>query len=77
MSTHYAGEDLAIKFKNGEPWKKVIGPAFVYLNSDVAAKKNPSILWEDAKKRVCIEFLLIFILFVSVYVSYWYCLLWT
>ncbi|XP_055815237.1 probable rhamnogalacturonate lyase B [Solanum dulcamara] len=52
VSTHYAGEDLAIKFKHGESWKKVIGPVFVYLNSDAAAKANPSILWNDAKKRM-------------------------
>ncbi|MCD7456966.1 hypothetical protein HAX54_033733 [Datura stramonium] len=51
VSTHYAGEDLAIKFQHGETWKKVIGPVFVYLNSDAAAKANPSILWNDAKKR--------------------------
>ncbi|KAJ8543972.1 hypothetical protein K7X08_025590 [Anisodus acutangulus] len=52
VSTHYAGEDLAIKFQHGEPWKKVIGPVFVYLNSDPSAKANPSILWNDAKKRM-------------------------
>ncbi|KAK4356337.1 hypothetical protein RND71_025308 [Anisodus tanguticus] len=51
VSTHYAGEDLAIKFQHGEPWKKVIGPVFVYINSDPSAKANPSILWNDAKKR--------------------------
>ncbi|XP_055816389.1 probable rhamnogalacturonate lyase B [Solanum dulcamara] len=52
VSTHYAGEDLAIKFQHGESWKKVIGPVFVHLNSDAAAKANPSILWNDAKKRM-------------------------
>ncbi|KAK4707682.1 hypothetical protein R3W88_028607 [Solanum pinnatisectum] len=52
VSTHYAGEDLAIKFEQGEAWKKVIGPVFVYLNSNAAAKANPSILWNDAKKRM-------------------------
>ncbi|KAH0713435.1 hypothetical protein KY289_009394 [Solanum tuberosum] len=52
VSTHYAGEDLAIKFGQGEQWKKVIGPVFVYLNSNAAAKANPSILWKDAKKRM-------------------------
>nr|XP_019066431.2 LOW QUALITY PROTEIN: probable rhamnogalacturonate lyase B [Solanum lycopersicum] len=51
-STHYAGEDLAIKFEQGESWKKVLGPVFVYLNSNAAAKANPSILWNDAKKRL-------------------------
>ncbi|XP_015057396.1 probable rhamnogalacturonate lyase B [Solanum pennellii] len=52
VSTHYAGEDLAIKFGQGEPWKKVIGPVFVYLNSNAAAKENPSMLWNDAKTRM-------------------------
>ncbi|XP_060185168.1 rhamnogalacturonate lyase B-like [Lycium barbarum] len=52
VSAHYAGEDLAIKFQHGEPWKKVIGPVFVYLNSNAAAKANPSILWNDAKNRM-------------------------
>lgn len=70
VSTHYAGEDLAIKFGQGEPWKKVIGPVFVYLNSNAAAKENPSILWNDAKTRVCIQFLLFYIVSISVYVSY-------
>ncbi|XP_019232851.1 PREDICTED: probable rhamnogalacturonate lyase B [Nicotiana attenuata] len=52
FSTHYAGEDLAIKFQHGESWKKVVGPVFVYLNSDASAKENPSVLWNDAKKRM-------------------------
>ncbi|KAJ8543971.1 hypothetical protein K7X08_025589 [Anisodus acutangulus] len=51
VSTHYAGEDLAISFQHGETWKKVIGPVFIYLNTNAAAKANPSILWNDAKKR--------------------------
>ncbi|PHT62507.1 hypothetical protein T459_33628 [Capsicum annuum] len=33
FSTHYAGEILTLRFRNGEPWKKVFGPIFVYLNS--------------------------------------------
>ncbi|KAJ8557424.1 hypothetical protein K7X08_003049 [Anisodus acutangulus] len=52
VSRHYAGEDLVIKFQQGEPWKKVIGPVFLYLNSNDSAKDNPSILWNDAKKRM-------------------------
>lgn len=51
-STHYAGEDLAIKFESEEHWKKVLGPVYVYLNSDASAKTDPSILWNDAKQRV-------------------------
>lgn len=52
FSTHYVGEDIAIKFESGEYWKKVLGPIYVYLNSDIKAKTNPSILWNDAKQRV-------------------------
>lgn len=49
---HYAGKDLDAKFQNGEPWKKVFGPEFVYLNSDASAENDPSLLWSDARKRV-------------------------
>ncbi|KAI3451278.1 hypothetical protein Pfo_007943 [Paulownia fortunei] len=52
MSRHYAGEDLAVKFQTEEYWKKVIGPVYIYLNSDAAAKTNPSLLWNDAKQRM-------------------------
>ncbi|CAK9156018.1 unnamed protein product [Ilex paraguariensis] len=52
VSTHYAGEDLAMKLRNGEPWKKVLGPVFIHLNSDASASQNPSILWNDAKQRM-------------------------
>ena len=54
VSTHYAGDELALQFASGETWKKVFGPVFVYLNSDVKAKENPSLLWQDAKQRVMI-----------------------
>lgn len=33
LSAHYAGEDLCPKFEQGEPWKKVFGPVFIFLNS--------------------------------------------
>ncbi|CAN4126821.1 unnamed protein product [Withania somnifera] len=52
VSRHYAGEDLVIKFQQGETWKKVMGPVFLYLNSNASAKDNSSILWDDAKKRM-------------------------
>lgn len=61
MTEHYSGANLTIK--KGESWKKVFGPSFLYLNSNSAAKSNPFMLWNDAKKRVCIPS-------VSVYVSY-------
>ncbi|KAL7143859.1 hypothetical protein ABFS83_08G220200 [Erythranthe nasuta] len=55
ISTHYAGVDLALKFESQEYWKKVLGPVFIYLNSDASAKTNPSVLWSDAKKRMLEE----------------------
>ncbi|GER34853.1 rhamnogalacturonate lyase family protein [Striga asiatica] len=55
ISTHYAGEDIALKFETGEYWKKVLGPVYVYLNSDFLARTNPSVLWNDAKQRMLKE----------------------
>ncbi|KAL1569708.1 rhamnogalacturonan endolyase [Salvia divinorum] len=52
MSTHYVGEDIAMMLETGEHWKKVLGPVYVYLNSDIEAKTDPSILWNDAKQRM-------------------------
>lgn len=53
-STHYAGKEMNTEFRNGEPWKKVFGPALVYLNS-VSAEEKPFNLWEDAKRQMMIE----------------------
>ncbi|RZR93858.1 hypothetical protein BHM03_00022420, partial [Ensete ventricosum] len=39
---------------NGEYWKKVFGPVFIYLNS-ASEKSAPMLLWEDAKKQVEVE----------------------
>lgn len=51
LSAHYAGEDLCPKFEQGEPWKKVFGPVFIYLNS-VMDGSDPLTLWDDAKNQV-------------------------
>lgn len=51
LSSHYAGQDLVPKFRGGEPWKKVFGPVFIYLNS-AAIGDDPFFLWEDAKIQV-------------------------
>lgn len=51
FSTHYAGVDLGMKFRDGEPWKKVFGPVFIYLNS-VTTEDNPVSLWADAKDEM-------------------------
>lgn len=51
LSSHYAGQDLVPKFRAGEPWKKVFGPVFIYLNS-ASIGDDPFWLWEDAKIQV-------------------------
>lgn len=50
-STHYAGKEMRMDYRNGEPWKKVFGPVFVYLNS-VSPKDSTLRLWRDAKRQV-------------------------
>lgn len=70
-STHYAGADMIIKFGLNEPWKKVYGPVFVYLNSLSDGGGNPLLLWEDAKEQVLpFYFSFIFFLFFSVLFSF-------
>lgn len=51
LSAHYAGEDLVLKLKPNEPWKKVFGPVFVYLNT-LSDDQDTQWLWEDAKFQV-------------------------
>uniref|UniRef100_A0A5B6ZSC2 rhamnogalacturonan endolyase n=1 Tax=Davidia involucrata TaxID=16924 RepID=A0A5B6ZSC2_DAVIN len=51
VSTHYAGEDTGMKFRNGEPWRKVFGPVFIYLNS-ISSNQKPQALWKDAKAKM-------------------------
>lgn len=55
LSAHYGGEDLVLKLKPGESWKKVFGPTFFYVNSVPTAPGLDPIrtLWEDAKQQVC------------------------
>ncbi|KAK3188402.1 hypothetical protein Dsin_027963 [Dipteronia sinensis] len=52
--THYIGDDILAHFQEGESWRKVFGPFFVYLNStpDVSNAYN---LWIDAKKQRLLE----------------------
>ncbi|XP_028060840.1 uncharacterized protein LOC114264424 isoform X1 [Camellia sinensis] len=54
FSTHYAGDNLTIKLRDGEPWKKVFGPVLIYLNS-VSVEEDALTLWEDAKEQMLIE----------------------
>ncbi|KAL3840492.1 hypothetical protein ACJIZ3_025083 [Penstemon smallii] len=51
VSTHYGGQDLVIPFQEGEKWKKVFGPVFMYLNSALD-KNDTSSMWDDAKLQM-------------------------
>ncbi|KAJ6398698.1 hypothetical protein OIU77_019467 [Salix suchowensis] len=53
-SSHYAGKDLVLSISPGEPWKKVFGPVFIYLNS-ASNGEDASFLWEDAKMQMMAE----------------------
>ncbi|KAF5746762.1 rhamnogalacturonate lyase B [Tripterygium wilfordii] len=53
-SSHYAGKDLVPRFEAHEPWKKVFGPVFIYLNS-ASSGADPHWLWEDAKIQMMAE----------------------
>ncbi|KAL3655230.1 hypothetical protein CASFOL_001016 [Castilleja foliolosa] len=54
LSAHYTGDDLVPIFAEGEPWKKVFGPVFIYLNS-VMDGDDPLTLWDDAKRQMSVE----------------------
>ncbi|KAL8145397.1 uncharacterized protein LOC141706961 [Apium graveolens] len=54
LSGHYAGDDLCPKIGQGEYWKKVFGPVFIYLNSAMNGN-DPRTLWDDAKNQMMIE----------------------
>lgn len=54
LSAHYAGDDLVPKFGANEPWKKVFGPVFIYLNSALGGD-DAFTLWEDAKIQMLTE----------------------
>ncbi|CAA0821037.1 Rhamnogalacturonate lyase family protein, partial [Striga hermonthica] len=54
FSDHYAGPNFGVKLRDGEPWKKVFGPVFVYLNNADPDNKS-TVLWEDAKRQMSEE----------------------
>ncbi|PWA45443.1 Carbohydrate-binding-like fold [Artemisia annua] len=54
VGAHYVGDDLVPKFGPGEPWKKVFGPVFIYLNSTMCGQ-DPHTLWDDAKRQMMVE----------------------
>lgn len=51
MGTHYVGKYMVANINDGEAWKKVLGPVFIYLNSGPSRGE----LWEDAKARARAE----------------------
>ncbi|KAK7366900.1 hypothetical protein VNO80_08903 [Phaseolus coccineus] len=53
-STHYAGKDVTMNFGEGETYKKVFGPIFVYLNSAPKKARFRS-LWRNAVKQLSNE----------------------
>ncbi|KAK7275859.1 hypothetical protein RIF29_16985 [Crotalaria pallida] len=55
LSAHYAGEDIVLKLQPNEPWKKVFGPTFFYLNKTLLDSEDPLDLWEDAKYQMTKE----------------------
>ncbi|KAL5775330.1 hypothetical protein ACOSP7_012887 [Xanthoceras sorbifolium] len=52
--THYIGDGILAHFQEGESWRKVFGPFFVYLNSTPNVS-NAYNLWIDAKKKRLLE----------------------
>ncbi|XP_028769118.1 rhamnogalacturonate lyase B-like isoform X1 [Neltuma alba] len=51
VSTHYGGKEVTMAFQEGETYKKVFGPVFVYLNS-LSSNEDPHTLWPDAVQRM-------------------------
>ncbi|CAO2834581.1 unnamed protein product [Amaranthus hypochondriacus] len=54
ISAHYAGEDMVAKFTQGEAWKRVFGPVFMYFNCG-PKELDWHWLWDDAKNQMLIE----------------------
>ncbi|XP_047173846.1 rhamnogalacturonate lyase-like [Vigna umbellata] len=50
VSTHYAGKESTMSFKEGETYKKVFGPVFVYVNS-ASGDDGTLSLWSDAVQQ--------------------------
>ncbi|TVU27112.1 hypothetical protein EJB05_29692 [Eragrostis curvula] len=54
FGTHYMGKDMVLNIKDGEHWKKVLGPVFIYLNKS-PNRGNLRALWDDAKVQAQAE----------------------
>ncbi|XP_073128338.1 uncharacterized protein [Henckelia pumila] len=52
--SHYIGNDMIAHFEDGETWRKVFGPFFVYLNTTTDVSKAYN-LWLEAKKQRLME----------------------
>ncbi|GJM88087.1 hypothetical protein PR202_ga04112 [Eleusine coracana subsp. coracana] len=50
LGTHYIGNEIVLNLADGEYWKKVLGPVFIYLNSN-PNKGDIRALWDDAKSQ--------------------------
>nr|TKW00819.1 hypothetical protein SEVIR_8G137000v2 [Setaria viridis] len=55
FGTHYVGKNMVFKIDDGESWKKVLGPVFIYLNSSPKSSNDLQSLWEDAKAQAQAE----------------------
>ncbi|MED6132087.1 hypothetical protein PIB30_015874 [Stylosanthes scabra] len=55
VSTHYAGKEVTMSFQQGEAYKKVFGPVFIYLNSASTTPHDPLSLWSDAMNQLSKE----------------------
>ncbi|XP_052195181.1 probable rhamnogalacturonate lyase B [Diospyros lotus] len=55
FSGHYAGPPVSLSFQDGESWKKVLGPVFIYINKASNPDHLGSTLWEDAKQQMLNE----------------------
>lgn len=53
--THYIGDDIVAHFSEGEAWRKVFGPIFIYLNSTPSVS-NAHGFWIDEKRQVTIYY---------------------
>nr|CAD1817349.1 unnamed protein product [Ananas comosus var. bracteatus] len=55
LSDHYTGRSAHFQLEDGEHWKKVLGPIFIYLNSAANQRDVALHLWENAKAQMQIE----------------------
>ncbi|KAJ4851073.1 hypothetical protein Tsubulata_009590 [Turnera subulata] len=54
LSAHYAGEDMVLKFKSKEPWKKVFGPMLIEVECwPYSFPASEDFLTSDQRGSVC------------------------